>query len=469
MRRLMTRGKSRRRHALIKVAVAALVLSQHCPAIAATVPTLTNFAAYSLPDGRVQVSWVSDVPVPTGILEAHDGSSFRKVAGAPERHVRNHRVTVEGWRPGAHVRIRVRAEARAGSEFVSAPVELELPQVPRRSAREQTIPLNLASRPLAERVIVAAVPLPPGQLWQPAEAWAEAGGTPLPSQASISSRWPDGSVRWLSAGLLVPADAANLRFRIGEPAESATNPFEIRQSPEELIIGNGLLCLRFAKGSFALFEEVSHADGLNWAGTPRAGNIQMTDGEGVVFGLGLPDHLELEERGPVQAVVLAEGPFQNQSGANWFRYRIRWFLAAHSPLVRVQVTFINDVMQPEFQRLTSATILLPLAGDGVLRGQLAGARTQDIMQPGRNAVQQVTDHCLRRVEEGRASQRDERSPGWVVAERGAARLALVFRDFWQTWPKGLALNPEGIQLNVLPALAETEYSAGDLHDWLKHY
>src|SRR5215211_2070552 len=47
--------------------------------------------------------------------------------------------------------------------------------------------------------VALALPLPPGALREPAAFRLLDGTTPLPLQARATSRWPDGSVRWLFA------------------------------------------------------------------------------------------------------------------------------------------------------------------------------------------------------------------------------------------------------------------------------
>jgi hypothetical protein len=441
-----------------------------------TPPQLSHFAAYRLPDGQVQVSWISSEQMDTGVLEVDTGGGFQPVAESSEKALRNHQISVRGWTPrlvGGKVRVRTQMGPRYA--FTSQPVELQVPGAPPRGLAETHRPygLALASPPTMEQPVLTGLPLPPRQLYQAEHAWVEGARGAVPSQVSISARWSDGSAKWLFVRFLPQKDAQAYSLRIGDKPPSASNPFRIegrqgRTAPADLTISNGRLRLRLHPKSFALFEEVEDMSGTRWTGKPLLGNMRLVDGEGGAWGLGAPERLEVEESGSVRAVVRAEGRFYNEAGGQRFRYRLRYFLTANSPLVRVQLTLINDVMNPVFSPLKSFAFRIPVAGEGPLRGQLANGEPVSITESEGNWIQQVNDQQLRRTVNGQTKEQASRCLGWAVAERGGTRIAVAVRDFWQTYPKGIALKPDGIHVRLLPTLAEDEYKPRDINEWVRH-
>ena len=74
-----------------------------------------------------------------------------------------------------------------------------------------------------------------------------------------------------------------------------------------------------------LFDHVDDGTGeFRWTGEPELGNVKLVDGADGAWSLGPPDRLDIEESGPVRAVVRAEGPFQNSDRARRSRYRVRY-------------------------------------------------------------------------------------------------------------------------------------------------
>ena len=482
-----------------------------------TPPQLSHFAAYRQPDGQVQVSWISSEQMDTGVLEADTGSSFKPVAESSEKALRNHQVSVHGWKSAQQIKLRVRAQMGPRYTFTSQTVELQLPTAPpQRSPVPQRIPLQLASPPTTEQPVLMGLPLPPKQLYQAEHAWVEGargavgnGRRAVPSQVSISARWSDGSAKWLFVRFLPQGDAQAHFLRIGDKPPPTSNPFRIkgdrsaqvsdraktpdrrsyqsgdqrsdngqgrrpspiragRDAPPLLAITNGRLRMRLHTKSFALFEEVEDMGGADFTGKPLLGNVRLVDGEGSAWGLGTPERLEIEESGPVRAVVRAEGRFQNEAGGQRFRYRLRYFLTANSPLVRVQLTLINDAVDVAFTPLKSFAFRIPVAGEGQLRGQLANGEQVTVTEPEGNWIQQVNDKQLRLTVNGQMKEQTSRCLGWAVAERGGARVVVAGRDFWQTYPKGIALKPDGIHVRLLPTLAEDEYKPRDINEWVRH-
>jgi hypothetical protein len=155
-----------------------------------TPPQLSHFAAYRLPDGQVQVSWISSEQMDTGVLEVDTGGGFQPVAESSEKALRNHQIAVHGWTPRlVGVKVRVRAQMGPRYAFTSPPVELQVQPAPPRGLAETHRPygLTLASPPTTEQPVLMGLPLPPGQLHQAEHAWVEGARGAVPSQVNISA------------------------------------------------------------------------------------------------------------------------------------------------------------------------------------------------------------------------------------------------------------------------------------------
>jgi hypothetical protein len=137
-------------------------------------------------------------------------------------------------------------------------------------------------------------------------------------------------------------------------------------------------------------------------------------------------------------------------------------------MVRVQFTLIHDSAEPEFEPVRSLALRIPIAGTSQARGQIAGSPPVEIRKAGDNEIWQLDADHLRQIAKGSVSVELVRSPGWAFVERDGRQIAFVMRDFWQTWPKSIALKPDGLHVRLLPPLGEVGFESRSLMDWLRH-
>jgi hypothetical protein len=439
-----------------------------------TAVEFSRMTAFTLPDGRTQLTWVTNRPLPTGTVAFGIGDARTQAAVSEAKGMRNHAVVLPPLESGRAYT----AQIRIGSQ----PAALILSPVLRFSAgarpvpplsRAQRLPLSVAEPTAAGRPawpVTAGVPFALGELASAADVrLLDAAGQPVPVQREVTARWSDGSVRWLLLDFQAATQpgaptALTLEVRPGSPA-AAPGPSLLRQDVNGITLDSGAVRLELSRDAFALFDRVCadrNADGTVDAaelvsGAPVLGNAWLEDGAGKRFGPGKPDLLAVETDGPQRATVRVEGDFVAADGATLFRYRARFTGWRGQRLVRLQWTLGNNRTADEFTPLTAAGVRLPLAGAAGMTACLADGRATPIGAADDLAVLQDYDnHCRTRAQGVETTA--ARDPGLVVVKTGATVVSAMVRDFWQTYPKGLSVGPAGVELQLLPALPADQYS-----------
>ncbi len=171
----------------------------------------------------------------------------------------------------------------------------------------------LDGRPAAAADCTFGVPWPRGTLSRNVPlALHTADGVPVPLQSWPLAHWPDGSVKW--TGHAAASDAEAFRLAPGTPAPPP-KPVAVRRSPREVVLTDGTVEVRIATAGPVALPSIS-----------RAGRIVAKDGELVLRvqdrpddetreprredGTGIVERAEVEQAGPVRAVVKLSGRYR---------------------------------------------------------------------------------------------------------------------------------------------------------------
>ncbi|NLF19393.1 MAG: hypothetical protein GX595_19365, partial [Lentisphaerae bacterium] len=205
-------------------------------------------------------------------------------------------------------------------------------------------------------------------------------------------------------------------------------------------------CDRNGDGVFSDDEVVLAGD--------AAGAVALVDATGRTFSsLGAADAIVVEEAGPERAVVLLKGRHQGDDGQRLFAWEARLTLAAGQRAVRLAYTFgnnNNNNTTADFTALRSLALSLPMAGgaeryDLGAESALAGETAQTP-----RLVQDLDNHY--QIRAGDRTIDGRRAPGWLRLQGPRGTMTVAVRDFWQLYPKGLAVSPDGARIDLLPAL-----------------
>lgn len=211
-----------------------------------------------------------------------------------------------------------------------------------------------------------------GQLWpegqlRPATPLAaqDPVGARLPLQSWPLAYWPDGSCKWTGHALpALQTPPAQIRIAPGKPILPAA-PVRVTMTADAITLRTGQLAWHIARrGPVLLRAEGADGtlllDAVQLTGEMRLGS---TDGQRVPL-VGIIDRADVEQRGPVRAIVRVQGRHRAAEQALLpFTVRIECFAGAQG--LRIVHSVVHDV-DPE-QRFVSG---LGIAASVPMRGAL---------------------------------------------------------------------------------------------------
>lgn len=169
------------------------------------------------------------------------------------------------------------------------------------------------------------------------------GDQSLPVQSWVNATWPDGSVKWTAHALAAGQTSERFRIVAGEPAQGF-GPVRVVEDDEQLRVQVGHLIWTIARTGRNLVEHVEHVERpgepLMGAVALCAGLSELPDGSNSNDLLPVVDRIEVERRGPVQAVVKIEG--RHSEHAPHLPFSIRLYFTQGSTACRVVHSVIHD-------------------------------------------------------------------------------------------------------------------------------
>ncbi len=426
-----------------------------------------HFIGRAIEPGSVQLCWTTTQAIETGQVELTGGRE--PIAGPPDLTVgRNHQAWLVGLDPRVAYQARVVTTVQ-GERVESPPFAVSARPARLARSRPTVIPLRVDEPTEQARTAWPAqvgLPFAAGVLADVAHLRLEAAdGAALPLQADLFSRWPDGSVKWATLAFLADSDR-DYRLRVLEtlPPAVAAPLLTVTEGEEAWRLRTDALAFDLAKPIPALFSRVGFDrdgdgridDGERIAAAPLGANVKLELPDGAFYTLGPPEALLVEVNGPVRAVVRLHGSFVAPDGVRAWGYGLRLTLWRGQPQIEVALTVINDQPQPAFRDLRALALRVPLDAAGGLRGSLEGLAPEPIPDDDGLWIHQDFDNRFDlRLAEG--VQDGERAIGVARAVDDGAQATVVLHDFWQTYPSGFAVKPDGVHVRLLPALPADQY------------
>ncbi|MCC6466457.1 MAG: hypothetical protein IT463_14045 [Planctomycetes bacterium] len=203
--------------------------------------------------------------------------------------------------------------------------------------------------------VTAGIPLPKGlhsnvnQL----RIQRQAGGANVPAQFEVTSRWADGSIRWVLCDFIADLSGAGgvglYQLNNGGTGSATGTSLSVTNAAADITVSTGPLVFKLSKTGFRLFESVL---------IDRDNDTQVDDEclntaalKGVVVSEGVneftmnqlaPTRIAVEQSGPIRATIVAEGVHRNTTlGQNKLAWVVRITAWNGQPHVRVSYSFKN--------------------------------------------------------------------------------------------------------------------------------
>jgi hypothetical protein len=202
--------------------------------------------------------------------------------------------------------------------------------------------------------VTAHVPFPRGVLRDPANVKLLNNQAEVPEQATVETRWPDGSVQWLSMDLNVtigPNESQTYALQYGEgvQSETAVRGLMVAEEADAIQVGN----IRFNKSGSPLIASVKYRDEVIGTG---ANGLSVKEASGAAHDLTTADSVraEIVKRGPLVVVVKYSGTIRLDEDA-----KAPFSLTIEMPNSKSWVKVQTSVDDPS-QAIRDIAINLPL-------------------------------------------------------------------------------------------------------------
>lgn len=162
----------------------------------------------------------------------------------------------------------------------------------------------------------------------------------------------------------------------------------------------------------------------------------------------------IEEQGPLRVCVLIIGCLMSEQGVRFCPYRLRLHLYAGKADLRIFHTFIfdQDPTRIQLQAIGLKACVKPGEGAAAALGgvdALSGLSDRSD-KPDSLSVLQSDDLHYTVTRDGAAAGSGEKAPGWAALGGTNAGVVAAVRDFWQEYPKGLAVGRDALDVRVWP-------------------
>lgn len=388
-------------------------------------PELQGLTAHRLPDGRTMMSWLSSVPLPAATVRYRRVGGNWKEAKEGESHMRNHYVRLPELADGAVYEAQVVCALNASQTLKSGKMTFETaPAQASGSGAEVALEVREPSGTGREAWPVrSGVPLAQGTLAGAGGArLLDASGHEVPAQFEVMGRWPDGSVKWLVTTFCADTKAGEasrytLRLAAGGEASEASGaavPVHRMRSLTAPFLG-------------------------------AVARLALSDGSV------LTSRLDESQAAFARGFAQVEGTFRDGTGQARFRWRLelRCYPGA-AEQSDARFTVRNCDFRAHTALVRSLSLTMP-AGEW-LNGAVRLSDGVELSRGGK--VTQVTYGNSELSRPGKAVERRGNFAGWLSLGDGSA---LLLRNFWQTYPKGVELGEGGLTWWLLPELPRSNY------------
>ncbi|MBT5170583.1 MAG: Tat pathway signal sequence domain protein, partial [Opitutales bacterium] len=167
-------------------------------------------------------------------------------------------------------------------------------------------------------------------------------GKKVPMQTWTTATWPDGSLKWTGHAISPDSPAAE-HFRIapGKPT-IPRNPVSVEEAAEAIFVDTSIIRCEIPRQGETLIKSVKRGDTTILSKGHLCGTRQDSPDPGtpVEAFTSQIETVEVEQSGPVRAVIKIDGTHKTEGQRKWLPFSIRLYFHAGSDGIRMTHTFV---------------------------------------------------------------------------------------------------------------------------------
>lgn len=301
--------------------------------------------------------------------------------------------------------------------------------------------------------VTVSIPFARGKLKDPACLVIRDGDAFLPLQARPLARWEDGSIKWVLVHFQpdLPGNLdKTLRFGIAEEPLPIEPSVRVRatETTAGVWVDSGPLSFLIPNVGFMPVTKVTLNGKKLWDEVPFGGFTLRYDGQAVTTANG-PVELEIEEAGPLRAVVLIQGKHRKTDGSGYLNFRGRITAYAGKSYIEVEHQFIHAEEQAE-HFLEDLRLEFRPQASGTPQLALGEGYYQTRIQRGQQPLEMILDTDTMLYQSNEHFIDCFYGDFWVDWRDTQGGLTLSIHQAHQNFPKKLRVAPEGIICYLYP-------------------
>ncbi len=337
---------------------------------------------------------------------------------------------------------------------------------------------KLSQYPRRREPVSVGIPWSQGRLPDPTHLLILDGDTPLPTQVQVLGTWPDGSVRW-SLVHFQPDLPGNKAKDFQLEVATAAVPVELEEQVSvtrhgtEWKVNTGPLSFGLHQGSVFALHDVSLENSEFWSGL-NVGALQMRLVECPDSLEPMIERVEVEESGPLRAVISLQGPHVGPSGSSPMAYHGRVTVYAGKPYVEVEHKFVHmgEADDLHLAALSSEFRPAPAQVTGFQQVSLGEGYYRTGIETSQSAVAMTIDAETLLYQSNEHFTESFYGDFWVDWRTARGGLAISHYQAHQHYPKSLEAGPDGMAAGLYPSGAEPArilQGMGKTHRLLFHF
>ena len=289
-------------------------------------------------------------------------------------------------------------------------------------------------------------------------------GNALALQTHVLEKHDDGSVRWLLLDYQAdfePLSVSRQTLRLGSNGAAAPPQcIETKSGGDTLTIDNGVLTLKVDTARCRPLMRVSRGGevvsdgGLEFTITNDEDNKYSAHHDADA-------EFEIEYDGPLRLAMRWRGLHKSEKGKGHFDFDVRMTVYAGQPYVRVDHVFVNKLDDLE-TRVKQIVAHLPISVGGkpsyAASTLLRSHQQADSSEPIRLSMYKLTGHQITTQSGDVITESGQHAfMGWADVSGEARGVMLAGKNFWQNYPKAIAVAADGIDCHLIPDCGEDSH------------